>query len=240
MKEIPLTMMINPYATPGRVGVRPDARLAQAFLTQAFFWMFLGLLLTTGVGAVVAGMSDAQVTDLAGLFLPLIIAQLAIAFGLTLAIRRIPATVGLLLFFTYAALTGITLGFILRVYDLGSVVAAGSAAAAVFGAAAVYGAVTKRDLSNIGAYLFMGLIGLMVAMFVNVFVGGTLLSFGISAAGVVIFTVLTAYDVQQIQSGAVAAWTGAMEKGAVMGAFKLYLDFINLFFMLLRLFGNRR
>jgi FtsH-binding integral membrane protein len=126
------------------------------------------------------------------------------------------------------------------VYDLGSVVAAGSAAAAVFGAAAVYGAVTKRDLSNIGAYLFMGLIGLIVAMFVNVFVGGTLLSFGISAAGVVIFTVLTAYDVQQIQSGAVAAWTGAMEKGAVMGAFKLYLDFINLFFMLLRLFGNRR
>ena len=81
-------MMINPYATPGRVGVRPDARLAQAFLTQAFFWMFVGLLLTTGVGAVVAGMSDTQVTDLSGLFLPLIIAQLAIAFGLTLAIRR--------------------------------------------------------------------------------------------------------------------------------------------------------
>ena len=185
-------------------------------------------------------MSDAQVTDLAGLFLPLIIAQLAIAFGLTLAIRRIPASVGLLLFFAYAALTGVTLGFILRVYDLGSVVAAGSAAAAVFGAAAVYGAVTKRDLSNIGAYLFMGLIGLMVAMLVNVFVGGTLLSFGISVAGVVIFTILTAYDVQQIQTGAVAAWTGAMEKGAVMGAFKLYLDFINLFFMLLRLFGGSR
>jgi FtsH-binding integral membrane protein len=202
--------------------------------------MFLGLLLTTGIGAVVAGMSDAQVTDLAGLFLPLIIAQLAIAFGLTLAIRRIPATVGLLLFFAYAALTGVTLGFILRVYDLGSVVAAGSSAAAVFGAAAVYGAVTKRDLSNLGGYLFMGLVGLIVAMFVNVFVGGTLLSFGISIAGVVIFTILTAYDVQQIQSGAVAAWTGAMEKGAVMGAFKLYLDFINLFFMLLRLFGGGR
>jgi FtsH-binding integral membrane protein len=86
----------------------------------------------------------------------------------------------------------------------------------------------------------MGLVGLIVAMFVNVFVGGTLLSFGISVAGVVIFTILTAYDVQQIQSGAVAAWAGAMEKGAVMGAFKLYLDFINLFFMLLRLFGDRR
>jgi FtsH-binding integral membrane protein len=233
-------MITNRYATPSRVGVRPDARLAQAFLTQAFFWMFLGLLLTTGVGAVVAGMSDSQLTGLVGLVLPLIIGQLVIAFTLTLAIRRIPATVGLLLFFAYAAMTGVTFGFILRVYDLGSVLAAGSAAAAVFGAAAMYGAVTKRDLSNLGAYLFMGLVGLIVASVVNVFVGWTWLSFGVSVAGVAIFTVLTAYDVQQIQSGAVAAWAGAMEKGAVMGAFKLYLDFINLFFMLLRLFGNRR
>jgi FtsH-binding integral membrane protein len=233
-------MTINPYPSPSQVGVRPDARLAQAFLTQAFFWMFLGLLLTTGVGAVVAGMSDAQLTSLAGLALPLIIVQLVIAFTLTLAIRKISASVGLLLFFAYAALTGVTLGFVLRVYELGSVVAAGSAAAAVFGAAAVYGAVTKRDLSNLGAYLFMGLVGIIVASLVNVFVGWDLLSFGISVAGVVIFTVLTAYDVQQIQSGAVAAWAGAMEKGAVMGAFKLYLDFINLFFMLLRLFGGRR
>jgi hypothetical protein len=202
--------------------------------------MFLGLLLTTGVGAVVAGMSDTQFTGITGLVFPLIIGQLVIAFTLTLGIRRIAASVGLLLFFAYAALTGVTLGFILRVYDLGSVVAAGSAAAAVFGAAAIYGAVTKRDLSNLGAYLFMGVIGLVVASLVNMFIGWSWLSFGISAAGVVIFTVLTAYDVQQIQSGAVAAWAGAMEKGAVMGAFKLYLDFINLFFMLLRLFGNRR
>ena len=233
-------MMINRYATPGRVGVRPDARLAQAFLTQAFFWMFLGLLLTTGIGAVVAGMSDTQLSNLAGLTLPLILAQLVLAFTLMLGIRRISASVGLLLFFGYAALTGVTLGFILRVYELGSVVAAGSAAAAVFGAAAFYGAVTKRDLSNLGAYLFMGLVGLIVASVVNIFVGWSFISFGVSVAGVVIFTVLTAYDVQQIQSGAVAAWAGAMEKGAVMGAFKLYLDFINLFFMLLRLFGNRR
>ena len=129
--------MTNPYPTPSRVGVRPDARLAQAFLTQAFFWMFLGLLLTTGIGAVVAGMSDTQLNNLAGLVLPLIIGQLVIAFTLTLAIRRISASVGLLLFFAYAAMTGVTLGFILRVYDLGSVVAAGSAAAAVFGAAAM-------------------------------------------------------------------------------------------------------
>ena len=133
-----------------------------------------------------------------------------------------------------------TLGFILVAYELGSVLAAGSSAAAVFGAAAIYGAVTKRNLAGLGPYLFMGLIGIIVASLVNIFIGWDTLSFIISVVGVVIFTALTAYDVQQIQSGNVAAWTQSMEKGAVMGAFKLYLDFINLFFMLLRLFGNSR
>jgi hypothetical protein len=236
-------MIQNPsgqYAVPSQVGVRPDARLAQAFLTQSFFWMFLGLLVTTGVGFLIASLPQETLVKYAGLALPLIIVQLVVAFVLSLAIRRISATVGLLLFFVYAAITGVTLGFILVTYDLGSVVAAGSSAAAVFGAAAIYGTVTKRDLSGLGPYLFMGLIGLMVAMIVNLFIGWDWLSFGISAAGVVIFTALTAYDVQKIQRGDVAAWAGSMEKGAVMGAFKLYLDFINLFFMLLRLFGNSR
>ena len=236
-------MIQNPsgqYAVPSQVGVRPDARLAQAFLTQSFFWMFLGLLVTTGVGFLIASLPQETLVKYAGLALPLIIVQLVVAFVLSLAIRRISATVGLLLFFVYAAITGVTLGFILVTYDLGSVVAAGSSAAAIFGAAAIYGTVMKRDLSGLGPYLFMGLIGLMVAMIVNLFIGWDWLSFGISAAGVVIFTALTAYDVQKIQRGDVAAWAGSMEKGAVMGAFKLYLDFINLFFMLLRLFGNSR
>ena len=95
-------------------------------------------------------------------------------------------------------------------------------------------------VDGLGPYLFMGVVGLVVASLVNLFIGWDTLSFLISAFGVVIFTALTAYDVQQIQSGNVAAWTKSMEKGAVMGAFKLYLDFINLFFMLLRLFGNNR
>jgi uncharacterized protein len=229
----------NMYA-PSQLGVRPDARLAQAFLTQAFFWMFLGLLVTTAVGVMISSVPLETLAGFSGLVLPLVIAQLGIAFVLTLAIRKISATVGLLLFFVYAALTGVTLGFVLLAYELGSVLAAGSSAAAVFGAAALYGATTKRDLSGLGAYLFMGLVGLIVASLVNVFIGWNTLSFIISVAGVVIFTILTAYDVQQIQSGNVAAWAESMEKGAVMGAFKLYLDFINLFFMLLRLFGNSR
>jgi uncharacterized protein len=236
-------MMQNPpgqYAVPSQLGVRPDARLAQAFLTQSFFWMFLGLLVTTGVGFLISSLPEETLIKYAGLALPLLIVQLMVAFGLSLAIRKISATVGLLLFFVYAAITGVTLGFVLLAYDLGSIVAAGSAAAAVFGAAAVYGAVTKRNLAGLGPYLFMGLVGVIVASLVNMFIGWDWLSFGISILGVVVFTGLTAYDVQKIQRGDVAAWTESMEKGAVMGAFMLYLDFINLFFMLLRLFGNSR
>lgn len=236
-------MIQNPsgrYLSPTQVGVRPDARLAQAFLTQSFFWMFLGLLVTTGVGFLITSVPVETLSRYDGLALPLFLVQLVVAFVLSLAIRRISATVGLLLFFVYAAITGVTLGFVLLTYEIGSIVTAGSSAAAVFGAAAIYGAVTKRDLSSLGRYLFMGLVGLLVAMLVNLFVGWNWLSFGISVAGVVIFTALTAYDVQKIQRGDYAAWAGSMEKGAVFGAFHLYLDFINLFFMLLRLFGNGR
>jgi FtsH-binding integral membrane protein len=232
-------MIQNTYA-PSQLGVRPDARLAQAFLTQSFFWMFLGLLVTTGVGFLISSLPEETLFKYAGLALPLLLVQLVVAFVLGLAIRRIPATVGLLLFFVYAAITGVTLGFILLTYELGSIVAAGSSAAAVFGAAAIYGTVTKRDLAGLGRYLFMGLVGLLVAIVVNMLLGWSWLSFGISVAGVVIFTALTAYDVQKIQRGDYAAWAGSMEKGAVFGAFHLYLDFINLFFMLLRLFGNSR
>ncbi|HSW43602.1 MAG TPA: Bax inhibitor-1/YccA family protein [Patescibacteria group bacterium] len=236
-------MTQNPYgqyAAPSQLGVRPDARLAQAFLTQAFFWMFLGLLVTTGVGVLVSSLPAAQLAGMAGLVLPLVLVQLGVAFGLGLAIRKISATVGLLLFFVFAALTGVTLGFILVTFEIGSVLAAGSSAAAVFGAAAIYGSITKRDLTGLGPYLFMGLIGIIVASLVNAFIGWQWLSFGVSVIGVVIFTALTAYDVQRIQRGDVAAWAGSMEKGAVMGAFHLYLNFINLFFMLLRLFGSGR
>jgi FtsH-binding integral membrane protein len=235
--------MQNPsgqFVAPSQVGVRPDARLAQAFLTQSFFWMFLGLLVTTGVGFLVSSLPEETLFRYAGLALPLLLVQLVVAFVLSLAIRRISATVGLLLFFVYAAITGVTLGFVLLTYELGSIVAAGSSAAAVFGAAAIYGTVTKRDLSGLGPYLFMGLVGIIVASLVNMFIGWQWLSFGVSVLGVVVFTALTAYDVQKIQRGDIAAWAGSMEKGAVMGAFKLYLDFINLFFMLLRLFGNNR
>jgi FtsH-binding integral membrane protein len=227
-------------SSPSQLGVRPAAALSTAFLTQAFLWMFLGVLVTTGVGFWVTTLSESSLQRLSGLFLPVILLQLGIAIGLSFLIRRISATVGLGLFFLYAALTGVTLGFILLIYPITSVAAAGIGTAAIFGGAAFYGAVTKRDLTSLGAYLFMALIGLVAASLVNLFLQSDTLSYIVSWAAVVIFTALTAFDVQRIQRGDVAAWAGTMEKGAVMGAFRLYLDFINLFLALLRILGGRR
>jgi hypothetical protein len=132
-----------------------------------------------------------------------------------------------------------TIGLIVAGYTGASVATAFLSASATFGAAAIYGSVTKRSLAGLGGILFMGLIGLIVASVLNVFLASDGLSWIISIVGVVIFTALTAYDVQRIQNGDLAIATGSMEKAAVIGALHLYLDFINLFLFMLRLFGGR-
>jgi uncharacterized protein len=124
-------------------------------------------------------------------------------------------------------------------YSQTSVATAFVSASAMFGAAALYGATTKRSLAGLGGILFMGLIGIIVASVLNIFLGNSMLSWVISLIGVVIFTALTAYDVQRIQGGDLAARTGSMEKAAVIGALHLYLDFINIFLFMLRLVGGR-
>jgi uncharacterized protein len=226
------------YASPSTLGVKPDARLQSAFLTQAFVWMFAGLLVTAGVAAVVQG-NQQLIGFAANNFFLLIIAQLGLVLGISALINRISATAALGLFFVYAASLGLTIGLIVAAYEGASVVTAFLSASAMFGAAALYGATTRRSLAGLGGILFMGLIGLIVASVINVFVGFEMLNFIISIVGVVIFTALTAYDVQRIQAGDLAARTGSMEKAAVIGALHLYLDFINLFLFMLRLFGNR-
>ena len=225
-------------ASPATLGVVPDARLAQAFLTQAFAWMFAGLLLTAGVAAVVRS-NEALLNFAEGNFFLLFIAQIGIVVVISGAIKRISATAALGLFFVYAASLGITIGLIVASYTTGSVVTAFLSASAMFGAAAIYGHVTKRSLAKLGSILFMGLIGLLVAMVLNIFLASSAVTFAISIVGVLLFTALTAYDVQRIQSGAIAAYTGSMEKAAVIGALQLYLDFINIFLFLLRLLGGR-
>jgi FtsH-binding integral membrane protein len=224
--------------TPSMLGVKPDTRLATAFLTQAFVWMFAGLLLSAGVAATVQG--NKQLLSFASdNFFLLLIGQLALVFVISGAISRINASVALLLFFVYAATLGITLGLIVAQYNGASVATAFLSASAMFGGAALYGAVTKRSLAGLGGILFMGVIGLVVAMLINLFLASTMLTWLVSVAGVVIFTALTAYDVQRIGAGDLAAMTGSMEKAAVLGALRLYLDFINLFLFMLRLLGGR-
>ena len=225
-------------ASPSALGVKPDARLAAAFLSQAFLWMFAGLLVTAGVAFAVQT-NDRLLQFASDYFFMLFIAQLAIVVAISAGIKRINATAALALFFVYAASLGITIGLIVSSYTTGSVVTAFLSASAMFGAAGIYGAVTKRSLAGMRGYLFMALIGLMVAMVLNLIFPNGMISLVISIVGVGIFTALTAYDVQRIQSGDLAAQTGSMEKAAVIGALRLYLDFINIFLFMLRLMGGR-
>ncbi len=172
-------------------------------------------------------------------FFLLMIAQLALVMAISWGINRISATVALGLFFVYAASLGLTIGLIVAGYTLGSVVTAFLSASAMFGAAAIYGHVTQRSLAALRGILFMGLIGILAASILNIFLASDGISWVISIVGVVLFTALTAYDVQRIQNGELAIQTGSMEKAAVIGALHLYLDFVNLFLFMLRLFGGR-
>ncbi len=230
---------MNNYRYPSQLGVRPTTQLAAGFLSQAFAWMFAGLLLTAAVAFVIQS-SAAGVRTAQSLLPPAIVVELGIVFGVSFGIRRINATLALGLFFVYAAVNGLVFGLIFTAYSLPSVATAFLSASAAFGGAALYGATTRRSLASLGGYLTMGLIGLFAALIINVFLGSSLIGYAISIGGVVLFTVLTAYDVQRIGSGDLAAWTGSMEKAAVIGALRLYLDFVNLFIMFLRLFGQRR
>ncbi len=221
------------------VDVRTDAKAQGAYLTQAFFWMFAGLLLTAGVAAFVQ-VNKALLSFAAHNFIVLIIAQFALVLVIQFGIRRINATAALGLFFVYAASLGITIGLIVSLYTGASVVTAFLSASAMFGGAALYGYTTKRSLAGIGGYVSMGVIGLLVAITVNWFVGSGTLSWIISLIGVVLFTILTAWHVQRIANGQLVLATGSTEKAAVIGALALYLDFVNLFLFLLRLSGGRR
>ena len=236
-------MTSNPL-TPSQLGVRPAPALVQQLLIGAFGWMFAGLLLSAGV-AYLVGTNVQLLQTISQWWLLLIIAQFALVMVISGGIRKLSATAALGLFFIYAASMGLTLGVIVWAYlqtpgGSTAVATAFLSASAMFGAAAIYGGVTKRDLTKLGGILFMGLIGLIVASLVNIFLGSSQINWVISVLGVVIFTALTAWDVQRISRGDLAAVTGSPEKGAVLGALSLYLDFINIFLFLLRLFGGNR
>jgi FtsH-binding integral membrane protein len=232
--------MDNRYGSaPSQLGVRPTAELATRFLSQSFGWMFAGLLLTAGVAAVVNTQTGLQ-EAIRPIWLILVFGTFGLSIGIQGLMPRLSATAALGLFFVFAATMGLTVGMIVGLYRVSSVISAFLAASAMFGAAAVYGATTKRSLTSIGGFLFMGMVGLIVASVVNLFLGSNPLGWVIALVGVVIFTVYTAYDVQRISYGDYAASLGSVEKASVLGALHLYIDFVNLFLFLLRLMGGRR
>jgi uncharacterized protein len=168
------------------------------------------------------------------------LSPLAIVLVLSFGINRLSVPAAQAIFWAFSALMGLSLASIFMVYTDASIAKVFFITAATFGAMSLWGYTTKRDLTGMGNFLLMGLIGLIIAMVVNIFLQSTALEFAISAIGVLIFVGLTAYDTQKIKEGYNASFgADVLAKGAIMGALNLYLDFINLFMMLLRLFGNR-
>jgi len=229
---------MNPPQAPYNVGTRPAPELASSLLAHSFGWMFAGLLLTSGIAVVVAT-NQKVINSVADFWYLIFIGQLGLAIGIQGLIGRISASTALALFFVFAATMGFTVGVIVSLYEVPSVISSFFSAAAMFGAAALYGATTRRSLAGLGGYLFMGMIGLFVALLVNLFLDNGVAGFIIAAIGVVIFVVYTAYDVQRISYGDYVTSTGSIEKASVLGAVHLYINFVNIFLFLLRLMGSR-
>ncbi len=212
-----------------------------AVMRNVYGWMTMGLLVTT---AVALGISNMGLVPSQGVLWIAIILQFGIVLGLSFAINRISATAAGMLFFLYAAVTGFTFSIIFLVFSLGSIVAAFFSTAGVFGAMTIVGMTTKTDLTKYSSYFMMGLIGLVIASLVNIFLGSSAIDFVISIFGVLLFTGLTAYDTQRIANMAanpkLKVDSENTLKFSIMAALTLYLDFINLFLFLLRLFGSGR
>ncbi len=219
--------------------------VVSVFMRHVYQWMTLGLLVTAASAFYVAG-SPAILQILFGNMVGLIVLAIAVfALPLVLSsmISRLSSAAATALFLVYSALMGAFLSSLLLAYTGASVLQAFVTTAGTFAAMSVYGTVTKRDLTSMGSFLMMGLIGLLIAMLVNVFLQSTMLEFVISAIGVLVFTGLTAYDTQRIRAfgeNAPLDDSVAIRRGALLGALTLYLDFINLFIMMLRLIGDRR
>lgn len=214
------------------------------FFSKVYTWMTLGLTLTGFVASYVFSHPEVQKSIFAssGNLILIILAQLAMVFVLSARIHKLRSTTATMLFLGYAALNGLTFSVIFLVYSGQSIAQVFFITAGTFAGMSLYGALTKKDLTKIGQMAIMGLFGVILASLVNMFFRSSAFDFMISVIGVVIFVALTAYDTQKLKVMA-AGFQEENEgtaKAAILGALALYLDFINLFIMLLRLFGDRR
>lgn len=243
---------MNQYPSMHRSVAKPE--VVNAFMRGVYGWMSAGLLLTAFVSFLTLNTPMLQqlvfnidpatnmVVGISGLVMVLMLAEIGLVFFLAARIASMSAATATGLFMLYSGLNGLTLTPILMAYTAESVATTFMITAGMFGAMSVYGMVTKKDLTNWGSLLMMGVIGLVIAMVVNMFMQSSAMSFAISVVGVIIFLGLTAYDTQKLKTMGEMMPEGdatAIRRGTIMGALTLYLDFINLFIMLLSLFGNR-
>jgi uncharacterized protein len=231
--------------TEPQILYQADRAAAQGeFIRRVYNWMGLGLA-TTALVALYTASSPTLLGMVFGnslVFFGLIIGQLGLVIVLSAAINRLQASTATFLFFLYSALTGLTLSVIFLAYTRASIASTFFVTAGTFGVMSFYGYTTQRDLTSWGSFLFMGLIGIILASVVNIFLHNETVYWVVTYAGILIFVGLTAYDTQTLKNMAGRGFANEeMErKSVVMGALRLYLDFINLFLMLLRVMGNRR
>ena len=239
--------MINNYY-PGSARNISEADLSETFaavLRHVYLWMALGLLVTAGAAAyVVASPLFPLLAAQPLIFFGLMIVEIGLVVGLSWGINRLSSTAAMLLFFAYAAINGVTLSVLFAVYTLGSIALTFVATASLFGVMSILGYTTKMDLSKAGSFLFMGLIGLLIAMLVNMFWANTMLSGIITFVGILLFLGLTFYDTQRIKRMTASALQQGDEnvqaRMGILGALSLYLDFVNLFLFILSFGGRRR
>ena len=222
----------------------------RSYMLKVYNYMGIGLVVTglvayfTYMGATPDGYhltSFGQAIYLSPLRWVVIFAPLAFVFALSYGVRKMSPAVVQILFWVFAAVMGVSLSSIFLVYTGASIAKVFFISAATFGAMSLYGYTTKRDLTQIGSFLIMGLIGIVIASIVNIFLHSSGLSFAISIIGVLVFVGLTAWDTQKIKESYSESYGGdVLTKNAVMGALSLYLDFINIFLFLLRIMGNNR
>jgi len=217
------------------------AERVSAFLWKVYAWMAIGLGITAVVAFAVAGSPD-MLRVLVGnrlVFFGLMIAELGLVFYLSARVDRLAPNTAAGIFALYSGLNGVTLSVVLLAYTGESVTTTFVVTASMFGALALFGSTTKRSLAGVGQFLMMGLVGIILASIVGLFWRSDALQFLISVVGVIVFTGLTAWDAQRLKQMAVTLPAGQGGSYAIVGALSLYLDFVNLFLMLLRFTGRR-
>lgn len=221
--------------------------MAKTFLSGVFMWMFLALAITAATSwlfATTPELIGLLITETGMSFLGWVVmlAPLGLVILLSAGVNRMAASTMVLVFVVFSILMGASLSFIFLVYELGSIAKTFVITAGMFGTMSVVGYTTKTDLTKFGSLMFMGLIGIIIASVVNIFMQSSAMDYVISFIGVLVFTGLTAYDVQKLKrmGSQVTENSESVRKMTIMGALTLYLDFINLFLFLLRFFGNRK